>query len=626
MNSNKQDKSKSLRAPFKKLYDKLSSKSSSLVADERSEGNSSADLSRDAGLVATPVPMVPSASFSSSIRTTVEEPANKEDAGDLVVAGNAGGSGLSAGLIPPGPAITVTGSEDSAGTLFEKYGDRKKDKVDEGAGGGPDEGPSTSRRMASLAYEGLKESLRLIVRCTDAIPGVKSATQGFLEIIERYDAVTGIPAELTDLRDKLHALATILQENGVLAIHNRLNGLGRMFEEKTKAINAKLSRNITARIIETTEDIRFMAREIRCIAFAVEIVMMDVNLKTHTMVSDLHHIALLDKLKYVVGAGFGHEDRQGCANGTRMLLLADLLTWATELKSEPVFWLNGMAGTGKTTVTETFCNLLANKGILGSSFFCSRKMSDRRKVNLIFSSLASALAYKYSEFQEELVQVLQNCLDPTGMDLEKQFKTLLIEPARIAFARHSGCIVLVVDALDECEDQQAAEKFLKIILREKSSGVLRFFVTSCPETKIRKGFSTGVYAGVRLQDIEAHIVKADIRVYLLAAFEEIDDLQSEYDGLWPPAELDTIVENAGNLFIYAATAVKYISDERGDPIERLRKYASIAPPSNAVEAIDEVYLFILRDTFHQLDDDEQQRVQLCLQTVCCKDQVSSLVH
>lgn len=92
MNSNKQDKSKSLRAPFKKLYDKLSSKSSSLVADERSEGNSSADLSRvrsapsrlyvrrysdrnlqDAGLVATPVPMVPSASFSSSIRTTVEE-------------------------------------------------------------------------------------------------------------------------------------------------------------------------------------------------------------------------------------------------------------------------------------------------------------------------------------------------------------------------------------------------------------------------------------------------------------------------------------------------------------------------------------------------------------------------
>lgn len=41
--------------------------------------------------------------------------------------------------------------------------------------------------MASLAYEGLKESLRLIARCTDAIPGVKSATQGFLELIERYD-------------------------------------------------------------------------------------------------------------------------------------------------------------------------------------------------------------------------------------------------------------------------------------------------------------------------------------------------------------------------------------------------------------------------------------------------------
>lgn len=44
-----------------------------------------------------------------------------------------------------------------------------------------------SRGVAPLAYEGLKEGLHVIVRCTDAIPVVKSATQGFLEIIERYD-------------------------------------------------------------------------------------------------------------------------------------------------------------------------------------------------------------------------------------------------------------------------------------------------------------------------------------------------------------------------------------------------------------------------------------------------------
>lgn len=50
---------------------------------------------------------------------------------------------------------------------------------------------------------------------------------------------------------------------------------------------------------------------------------MDVNLKTHTMVAELHHIGLLDsnvcrkllmclivllgKLKYVEGAGFGQD-------------------------------------------------------------------------------------------------------------------------------------------------------------------------------------------------------------------------------------------------------------------------------------------------------------------------------
>ncbi|KAF5318822.1 hypothetical protein D9619_010801 [Psilocybe cf. subviscida] len=606
MSSNKKDKSRSLSAPFKKLLKRVSSRSSSPVPIDQSDSNLSMNLSRESKLVAMPAPPVHSTSspaLSGAARQQSICPSKTLGSGSGQKAEGLGENHPSDGGIPAAPTITITGTQYSARTSFENRGDSNKEKADEGAGASVLEEPSTDQATA-LAYEGLKEGLRLVIRCTDAFPFVKSAMQGFLEVFERYDAVTGVPDDLADLKEKLDALASILQENEVLAIRDCLSGLARTFEEKIKIIGAKLERTVGVRIIESTKDVEFLSREIRSLTFAIEIVMMDVNLKTHGMVSDLHHIALLDKLKYVEGAGFDHEDRQGCANGTRMLLLADLLTWATELKSELVFWLNGMAGTGKSAVAETFCNLLAGKGILGSSFFCSRKTSDRRKVNLIFPSL-------------ELVRVLQNCLDPTGMDLEKQFKTLLIEPARIAFARHSGCIVLVVDALDECEDQQAAEKFLKIILREKSSGVLRFFVTSRPETKIRKGFSTGVYAGVRLQDIEAHIVKADIRVYLLAAFEGIDDLQSEYDGPWPPVELDTIVENSGNLFIYAATAVKYISDERGDPIERLRKYASIAPPSNAVEAIDEVYLFILRDTFHQLDNDEQQRVQLCLQTVVC---------
>lgn len=47
--------------------------------------------------------------------------------------------------------------------------------------------PSTGQRAAAVAYEGLKEGLRVVVRCSDAFPLVKSGMQGLLEIFERYD-------------------------------------------------------------------------------------------------------------------------------------------------------------------------------------------------------------------------------------------------------------------------------------------------------------------------------------------------------------------------------------------------------------------------------------------------------
>lgn len=334
---------------------------------------------------------------------------------------------------------------------------------------------------------------------------------------------------------------------------------------------------------------------------------------------------LFDKIKNPEGAGFNHEDRQGCADGTRVLLLADLMTWAMHSKGMQTFWLNGMAGTGKTAVTETLCHLLAKEGILGASFFCSRKTANRQMVNLIFPSLAKTLAYNYPEFHQKFVQVLEHDLDFTSMNLKDQFQTLLVEPAKKAFVQYSRPIVLVIDALDECDRPDALEMFLKIILTENSSSALHFFITSRPEIEIRAGFSVGTHASKRLQDIKMHTVKADIRHYLLGALKQIKD--SSQAALWPPAELETIVEKSGNLFIYAATGVKYILNGKGFDVNRLRKFALITPPDNAVRAIDEVYSFVLKEAFKGLDDDEKEIVNSCLQTiVCALDPLSVTVY
>jgi len=36
-----------------------------------------------------------------------------------------------------------------------------------------------------------------------------------------------------------------------------------------------------------------------------------------------------------------------------------------------IFWLNGLAGTGKSTIAQTFAEMAFADGKLGASFFCS---------------------------------------------------------------------------------------------------------------------------------------------------------------------------------------------------------------------------------------------------------------
>jgi chloramphenicol 3-O-phosphotransferase len=64
--------------------------------------------------------------------------------------------------------------------------------------------------------------------------------------------------------------------------------------------------------------------------------------------------------------------------GTRVDILSQLLAWATNDTSQPIYWLNGMAGTGKIAIAKTFCeHLQALNNHLGASFFLSRALNFR---------------------------------------------------------------------------------------------------------------------------------------------------------------------------------------------------------------------------------------------------------
>ncbi|KAF7374052.1 NACHT domain-containing protein [Mycena sanguinolenta] len=65
----------------------------------------------------------------------------------------------------------------------------------------------------------------------------------------------------------------------------------------------------------------------------------------------------------------GFSARQACTENMQTGLISRLKQWANSTKSSPIFWLSGMAGTGKSTVAYTLCEYWRGEHCLGASFF-----------------------------------------------------------------------------------------------------------------------------------------------------------------------------------------------------------------------------------------------------------------
>ncbi|KIJ33139.1 hypothetical protein M422DRAFT_265020, partial [Sphaerobolus stellatus SS14] len=490
----------------------------------------------------------------------------------------------------------------------------------------PNNRPEGGARKRNIAKAAIKETLRTIVNVTDVFPPLKSVAAGILEIIERYDAVHDVQRGFTELQKQLEGLLAVIrlyQDDVPVNVMNALSGLARAIEEKKTVLEKKLEESVPVRGMSAPADIAFMTETMRNVNFAIQVVMMDISLATHietssisNKISDIHSDVYLGKLGRVTGANFNHEDRQGCMQGTRVLLLAELWGWSMDLSAPHVFWLSGIAGTGKTTVLETLCRMLDKEGLLGGSFFCSRKSKERATLQNIFPSLAQTMARTSTGFREGLMKVLQHreCADPPGMNLADQYKLLILEPAKATFEKYTASTVLAIDALDECDDPVATEKLLNVILTSRPVEYLKIIVTSRPEPPIRSAFQSKHHSGLRLHEIEDHIVEADIMMYLTHRLMEIPQLRNEYANTpWPPQEVTILTKRAGGLFIYVSTICAYIGNYKGSPTERLKKLCSLTtPPTLAVAGIDNIYTFILSEAFSNIDPDEKACIQACL--------------
>jgi hypothetical protein len=129
---------------------------------------------------------------------------------------------------------------------------------------------------------------------------------------------------------------------------------------------------------------------------------------------------------------------------------------------------------------------LEEAGALGGSFFFSRFDTRRSDPAVLFSALARQLAHLPS-LRKHIIQSLKaNDVDIGKASIYTQFTKLIVQPLQAA----EGCytpVVVVLDALDECNDSQL---FLDI-LEEQIGNLPRFFKIICTsrfEEPIRSTF------------------------------------------------------------------------------------------------------------------------------------------
>ena len=89
--------------------------------------------------------------------------------------------------------------------------------------------------------------------------------------------------------------------------------------------------------------------------------------------------------------------------GTRVGVLSELVSWSVDPDAPRVFWLSGMAGTGKSAIAWSVCEFLESTGHLGGSFFCLRGDGNRNDIKRILPTLACALACRDAAYERFLL-------------------------------------------------------------------------------------------------------------------------------------------------------------------------------------------------------------------------------
>ncbi|KAG4431566.1 hypothetical protein IFR05_012951 [Cadophora sp. M221] len=335
---------------------------------------------------------------------------------------------------------------------------------------------------------------------------------------------------------------------------------------------------------------------------------------------------LLRHLPYAEEAPFNAYDRQDepvCLPNTRVDLLQEIYDW-TDGKDRQnercIFWLSGLAGTGKSTISRTVARRYSEQKRLGASFFFSRGGGDVSNAGKLFTSLAVQLANAVPYLQTHICDAVRERSDIANLSLLDQWRELIIRPLKLVKSNKPSSpssYLLIIDALDECDNKGHVRTILQLLAEARSLTTvrLRVFLTSRPEVPIRHGIHAipqAEHQDFVLHDIQPAIINHDISLFLEHHLGIVGQ-EWALGPKWPGEEvLEQLVVYASGLFIWAATTCRFIREGRRFAHKRLETIlrgssSTITAPEKHLNGL---YLAVLKHSISS-DYSDKEKEEIC---------------
>ncbi|TCD61634.1 hypothetical protein EIP91_008140 [Steccherinum ochraceum] len=510
--------------------------------------------------------------------------------------------------------------------------------------------------FAKITGRAIDTALPLVAAGVDTFPIAKGVIGGLVAIVALAKTVHDNREKLDQTQQRLERLHGMVESSGPQIKEDWAEHGVRLAEVLRQVVDMKNEGRVTAllsskhdqeTILDCINDMNAIFRDFN---FQIQLRVFDSMAKVEetVIVIEQGNVALpsvfshtgvvhegistdsrmqLERLKHVADAAYGKGQQGGkrtsCLRDTRKKILGKLDSWLLDPKDFRVFWLNGMAGTGKSTIADSLYKAAEQHGAHVAAFFCSRDLDSTRDVFHIIPSLAYQLSVRFGAYRAALVASLKGESYPENFGLQDQIEKLILKPLSTVSVKSSHLIVLLADAMDECQsDGDLIRTFVDLLLSHAGDfceARIKFFLTSRPAHEISQNFKLDElrrHQRLVLHDADFMDVQHDLDLYVRYQLRGVQMKDPSFT--FSQTQVTMISKASVPLFIFAATVCAHISGRhanlkgRVNYAKRLTQVISQISTnkpndgSRTMEALDGLYRMVLESAFKIMNEEAEE--------------------